>query len=140
MCRVLNILGFWVFQDCEYARVLNFQSYTVFTYFCKYYMVLNMSRDRIMEGFWIFQYSKYARLLHMQALHKVPDMAEYGWIIPEEAILTMLSREYAWSNFHRVLNMPQVLNMPGLGIWQGYEKMRVTHGVKYTWISLTILF
>ena len=44
----------------------------------------------------------------------------------------MLSREYAWSNFHRVLNMPQVLNMPGLGIWQGYEKMRVTHGVKYT--------
>ena len=76
----------------------------------------------------------------MQALHKVPDMAEYGWIIPEEAILTMLSREYAWSNFHRVLNMPQVLNMPGLGIWQGYEKMRVTHSVKYTWISLNIFF
>ena len=36
--------------------------------------------------------------------------------------------------------MPEVLNMPGLGIWQGYEKMRVTHGVKYTLISLNILF
>ena len=51
MCWVLNISGFWIFQKCQYARVLNFQSYTGLTYFCKYDRVLNMHRDAIKEEF-----------------------------------------------------------------------------------------
>ena len=38
----LNISGFWVFLECKYARVLNFQGYTGLTYFCKYVRVLNI--------------------------------------------------------------------------------------------------
>ena len=62
---VLGVSGFWIFQDCEYALVLNFQGYTWFTYSCKHGRVLNMCREAIMEGFWIFQDSKYARILNM---------------------------------------------------------------------------
>ena len=51
MCRVLNMPGFLIFQDLKYARVLNFQGYTGFTYFRKYYSALNMCRAAIMEGF-----------------------------------------------------------------------------------------
>ena len=39
--------------------------------------------------------------------------------------------EYAWSKFRRVLNVPLVLNMPGLGIWQGCEYARITQGSEY---------
>ena len=44
--RVLKI-----FQDCPYARVLNFQDYTRFTDFCKHDGVLDMRPDTIMKGF-----------------------------------------------------------------------------------------
>ena len=43
--------GFWMLQDCRYARVLNIQGYVGFTYICKYDKVLNMRLDTIMEGF-----------------------------------------------------------------------------------------
>ena len=62
MPQVLNISGFWIFQDYQYVRVLNF---------CKYKRVLNMHQDAIMEGFWILQDSKYARFLHIWELQKV---------------------------------------------------------------------
>ena len=42
-----------------------------------------MRRDAIMEGFWIFHDLEYAKLLHMQELHKVLNMPEYGWLMPE---------------------------------------------------------
>ena len=51
MCRLLNMSGFLIFQDCQYAKVLNFQGYIGFTYFRKYDSVLNMRQDAIMEGF-----------------------------------------------------------------------------------------
>ena len=75
MYEVLNMLGFYIFQDCQYARILNFQGYTGFIYFPKNDKVLNMHRDAIMEGFCIFQDSIYVRFLHMQALHKVLNNA-----------------------------------------------------------------
>ena len=37
-----------------------------------------------------------------------------------------------------VLNNPQVLNMLGLWIWQGYEYVRFTQGIEYTWLSLNM--
>ena len=46
--------------------------------------------------------------------------------------------ECVWSKFHRVLNMPPVLNMPGLGIWQGCEYARVTQGSGYARINLNM--
>ena len=41
--------------------------------------------------------------------------------------------EYAWSKFHRVLNKPQVLNMPGFRIWQSLQ--RVLNVPEYALIS-----
>ena len=34
-------------------------------------------------------------------------------------------------SFSRVLNMPLVLSIPGLGIWQGREYPGVTEGSEY---------
>ena len=78
MCWIFNILGLWIFQDCQYFRVLNFQGYTGFTPFRKYDKILNTRRDGIMKGIWIFQDSKYVKFLQMQALHKVLNLPEYG--------------------------------------------------------------
>ena len=51
----------------------------------------------------------------------------------------MSSSEYVWSKFHRVLNMPSVLNMLGLGIGQVCEYARVTQASEYARISVNIL-
>ena len=76
MCQVLNMSGFWIFQDCQYPMVLNFEGYSGFSYFHSYDKVLSMRQNIIMEGFWIFQDFKYASFLQMQALHKVLNVAE----------------------------------------------------------------
>ena len=57
-----------IFQDCKYARVLNFEAYIRFVYFRKYdrILVLDMRRDAIMEGFWILKDSEYAKFQNMQ--------------------------------------------------------------------------
>ena len=59
-------------QDVQYASVLYFHGYTGFTYFLKYDRVLKMRRNTIMEAW-----------LQMQTLHKVLNMPEYGWMMPE---------------------------------------------------------
>ena len=74
----------------QYARALNFQGYTEFTYFREYDSVLNMHWNVIMEGLWIFQDSEYDKILHMQALQKVLNMSEYRWIMPEQTVLIMV--------------------------------------------------
>ena len=56
------------------CRVLNMSEFQIFGNFSKY----DWDLDEIMEEFWIFQDSAYARFVHMQALHKVPNMPEYG--------------------------------------------------------------
>ena len=48
------------------------------------------------------------------------------------------SFEYAWSKFHRVLNMSLVLTMPELEIWQSCKYAWVTHGAEYACINLNI--
>ena len=97
-----------------------------------------MRQDAIMEGFWIFQDSEHARLPHMRGLHKVPDIPEHDWIMPEEIVFTMpefwiclikvsqgFEYVFGWK-YARDLNV------------QGCEYMRVTQGAEYTWISLNI--
>ena len=76
MYQVLNISRFWIVQNYQYARVLNLQDYTGFTYFRKYDRILNMRRDAVMEEFWIYYDSEYARFLHMRGLYKVLSMLE----------------------------------------------------------------
>ena len=90
-CLVLIILEFWVFIS-----------------FCKYGRVLNMCLNTIMKGFQIFQDSEYIRFLHMQAFHKVLNMPEYAlW----------QGSAFSWAMFHRILNRPPVVDIPGLRIW-----------------------
>ena len=70
--------GFRIFKDCKYARVLNFEGYTGFTYLDRCDRVLNICRGTIMERFSTFQDSVHTSFRHMQALHKVLNMAEYA--------------------------------------------------------------
>ena len=43
----------------------------------------------------------------------------------------MAGSEHAWSKFHKALNILPVLNMPGLGIWQGCEYAGFIQGSEY---------
>ena len=49
----------------------------------------------------------------------------------EQTVMTVEVSEYAWSKFHRVLNMPLVLNVPGLEMWGGCEYAKVTDDPEY---------
>ena len=80
MFWILNMSQFWIFQDCQYVRVLNFHSYTWFTYFYKFDRFLNMCWDAIMEG------SEYYRMWNMSGCciyATITQGFEYGWIMPE---------------------------------------------------------
>ena len=47
--------------------------------------------------------------------------------------------KYAWSAFHKVLNKPPVLNMPGHKIPQGCKYTRFTQGAEYYCLYLSFL-
>ena len=80
MPRILNMPafsiyrwpGFWIHQDCKYARVLN--------------MLLVL----IISGFCIYHGSKYFR---------VPNMPEYVWMIPGYAWLCLNVPKSLWIPF-----------------------------------------
>ena len=125
--RVLN------FQDCQYARVLNFEGYTELTY------VVNMT------GFWIWAGKQLRKGSEYSRIPNMPDfcickrhtrfwiclnMAEYLNKLFWPFWLWQVS-EYTWSKFQRILNMPPILNMLGLGICQGWEDARVAKGAEY---------
>ena len=78
-----------------------------------------------MDGFWIFQ------ICQVSAYASVTQGSEYGSIMPELTALTM-TELWKCLKFHRVLNMP------GFGIWPGYDYASVTQGCEYDWISLNI--
>ena len=61
MCRVLIVKVL----NTPDARVLNFQGYTRFTYFCKYDRVLNMRRIKLWKGSEYFRIVDYGRVLNM---------------------------------------------------------------------------
>ena len=65
ICRALNMSRLWIFQDCQYARALNFQGYTGFTCFHKCDKVSRMlgwNYERVLNilGFQICHGSAYA--------------------------------------------------------------------------------
>ena len=66
---VLNILGFWIYQGCEYTRVL------------KVLLVLNM------PGFWIYHCSKYTR---------VTQGSEYTWIFLNISWIYLIVPKFVW--------------------------------------------
>ena len=51
MCGVLNVSGFWLFQDCLHLKIQNLQGYAGFIYFHKYVRVLNIPELPICPGF-----------------------------------------------------------------------------------------
>ena len=143
MCQVLNISGFWIFQESQYARVLNFRGYTRLTYFCKYIRVLNFPGLAVCSSFWISRLTQGLTIFVNMAGMQLWKGSEYsrilnmrGFFIYNKLFWLWLSYEHAWSKFHRVLNMSLVLNMPGLRIWPARDYARVTQGYEYAWISL----
>ena len=85
-CKKHSILNIWegskYVSGFEYARVLNFQGYTGYTYFHKYDSVLNMRPGGIMEGFWIFQDTNKPDFC-IKRITQGSNMPEYGWLMPE---------------------------------------------------------
>ena len=68
MYWVLNVSRFSTFQYCQYARVVNFHSYTGLTYFLKiwqgseYASRYNYGRIPNIPGFRMYQLSVYAKI------------------------------------------------------------------------------
>ena len=74
--------------------------------------------------------------LYVQGLHIVLNMTEQCL---NKLFSLLQSSEYVWSKVHRVLDVPQVLNMPWFGIWQGCEYVKVIQGSEYALIRLNML-
>ena len=122
MCQVLNISGFWIFQEFQYARVLNLKVYTMLTYFCKYEKVLNIPGMSVCPGFLIsmvtqgvtifaniagFQIcaemqlwkgSEYSRILNIPGFCKCKQYIKF-WICLNNAWID-------YSDYGRVMNVP----------------------------------
>ena len=73
MFWILNMSQFWIFQDCQYVRVLNFHSYTWFINLTGFWICVGMQLWKVLNitGCGTCQVSAY-----MQPLHKVLNMAE----------------------------------------------------------------
>ena len=132
-----KLSGLWIFQDCQYARVVNFKGYAGFSYFCKYIRVLKVPRNAIMKRSWIFQDSKYTRLLHMQALHKVFSVVLHK---PEYALIMLNMLEYLCiylkkqsSEYVRILNVSSAIHsMRSMSkLRSSYWNRHIQYTVKY---------
>ena len=89
---------------------------------CIYERVLNIL------GFQVCQVSAYT---------SVAQGSEYAGIWMNNALCQ--GSEYPWSMFHKVLNKPLFINIPGLRKWQGFENARIRQGAENGWISLNML-
>ena len=94
-----------------------------------------MHVDAIMEGFWIFHDSKYGRL---QRDWYACMWVKHAWINCSDHFEYGILLKYAWSTFHRVLNLLPVLNIPGFRVWLGCEYLRVTRGAEFAWTILNV--
>ena len=128
MCRVLNMSGFWIFQDCQYARVLNSrvtQGSPIF---------VNITAFWVCVGIQLRKGSEYFRIPNMPGFCICKCFTKF-WIclnMVEYCLNKLLwlwqDSKYAWSKYHRVLKMLSVIYMSGLGIWQVFTYARVTQG------------
>ena len=115
-----------------------------------------------MSKFWLFQDSKYAQFLHMRGLHKILNMPQYDWIMPEWTVLTMAGFwiclikvsqgfEYASdSKCARAWNMARLwicegstgcwiyLNIDEYSLIMPQYILMSLNNAKYTWIYLNI--
>ena len=106
---------FWIyvgFYICQGSRVLIFQCYTGFIYFCKYGRVLNIRQMQLWKG------SKYFRIPNMPGFYMCKLYTRFRTFLNmDEKCMNKLfwlwqSSEYVTSKFYGVLNMPRILNMP----------------------------
>ena len=81
----------------EFWILVNFRKYTEYTSGCNYGRVLDV------PGFRLCQASAY-----MQALHKVLNMPEYDWIIPQGRALNMPGQPFMGSKYATARNMARL--------------------------------
>ena len=122
ICWVSNIWRFWIFQDCQYARVLNFQGYTAFTY------IVNMT------GFWICIGCNYRKVV------SIP-----GFLICQASVYAMVMQwsEYVWINCSDcgfwicLIKVSQGFEFASYSKQARAQNMeKVTQGAEYAWISM----
>ena len=80
-------LGFWIHQRSEKYRG------------SEYTRVANIPGLRIYFWFWIYQDSESTAVLDMPGLHRVLNMPDYDWIIPEYAWLCLNLSEWLCFTF-----------------------------------------
>ena len=103
----MNIIRFWIHQDSEYARdwICQGSQYTAqklkfsnIDFFSKCDQTFNGKLHFLCNdtsGFWVCQSSKYTRVPNILGLHRVLNVHEYFWLIPEYARLYLIMSEYA---------------------------------------------
>ena len=118
------MLGFWILQDCQYARVSKVtQGLAIFVnkYVseCKYGRFMNIPRYEIC------QLSSYA---------SITQGSEYAWIWPKNS---WINKQF-WL-FSQGFECSSSSSVPGLRIRQTCEYARVTQRVEYAWIIQNML-
>ena len=111
----------------KYVRVLNIRRFLLIWQGSEYALGSNYGSAPNIPGF---------RVCQAYGNASVAQSSEYVRIWLNNALWQ--GSEYVWLTFHRVLNKPPVLNMPGLSIWLGCEYVRVTQGAEYVWVSLSL--
>ena len=98
MCRVLDMSAFSIFQDCQYARALNFQGHQGLPIF------VNMTGFWICTGIQLRNGSEYSRIMAMPGFY-ICKCCTMFWICLNNAWINCSSYdsvEYAWPKFHRI--------------------------------------
>ena len=74
--KALNMPGFWIHQDSEYARVLNVPQFWI----CSWFRICHES--------------KYTRVVNISGSYRVSKMPEYATIISEYAWICLIMPQY----------------------------------------------
>ena len=145
--------GFWIYvrfevcQGSEYSRTINMPGLWISSGTQVLPIFVSMAEFWICVGVQLWKASEYSRIPNM--IPNMPGFCLFEGYRRFKVCLNMVEKsrnklfqlwqvsEYAWSKFHRVLNMPPVLNMQELGIWQGCKYTRVTQGFEHDWICLS---
>ena len=136
MCRVLNMSGFWKFQDSKYARFFHVEALHRVLKLCEYGWIMSEQTVLAMARFWIclvkvsqsFEYasrSKYARAQNMPRSWMCEGNTKFGRCMNKHKYVLIMSQyawiciinkaEYAWIYLNTRIN--RVLNMPQFWIW-----------------------
>ena len=141
MCQVLNMSGFWIFQNCQYARFLNFHVTQGLP------LLVNMIENWICIRMQLWKASEYFRILNMSDFSIYKCYTRFQ-ICQNNAsincskngrVLIMLGQSSQKFEFVPSSKYATIQNMERLQICQGYTGCWIClNNAEYAWICLHI--